>query len=288
MIIKSIGREYFVIAKLSENNELTTYITRINSEADGQFYTVIQFSDSELIKRVTPYFIKLKDNDHFTDYVDCFASQGSFYAVFVYYYQNESMYFSNKIAKMSMTERNAAVRNLLAKLFMQDIPVQVLADILRPEAILIKSNYEIFFNYFLQSFDDYHDESLYKPMILLAYLLRLIYEKEISDCSVMRSFISGLETRQFANFQNIYKAYMEIYDKLNEYAERFAANKKKSIWTRLKEWFGVTVTRLRPVLAVLIIAVGIAYIVYSAFQPPAIPVDSGLHIEQIGTVRITD
>jgi len=278
---------YEVVVKLSETDMMDTFICKDAKKQPSHFYTLLCVKSPEMIREVTPIVPTLAENERFTDFTEFFVSEGMLYVVFEYAYQTEAMQFDAVLGGMYLKDRLTLCRSLLAKLFMQDVPYGVLCEVLLPENIIVPSASTVHFNYFLRRLSaDANTKD--KAMVMLSLLLRRIFAPEygVAENEKLNTFVNAVGQNEYDSMQAVYAAFAAIYDDLLSMQDLTVAE-KPTWWSLMLDFLFRLLTKLRPLLAVLIIGVGLYYLYVTLFASPPVTMPPG-SIKAIGHMEIQE
>ena len=285
MLIQTLNRRFEVILVLRTGNDGDVLVCRDLWEDMPRDYLLIAVKNPDLVCRCAPFFTRQASNRKFKDLVECFSRDGLFYAVFAYY---DKPLLKDKFAGelYFLNERLEIGKSLLARVVLQDMPPCILYEALQERNLLLDDALQVYFNYILEEIPYYGAISLDRAQIELGRIFRQLLRREI-DTQVMeelRFFIEKLEQCAFADYMAIYEAYDVLYDRLKEMEEVGELNPKNFLfrsWEWLKKIFGY----LRPVLAGVVLATALGFLIYTIANPVVRPGAGATVIETIGTVK---
>lgn len=288
MLIHSLRKEYAVLRILKTTRDIDISVCRDTGAKKEQTQLIVTMKNPDLIYRLMPFFVEQrKSNAAFQDFQDCFAQDGKLYLVFVY---REKPLLSKKIAEEnhSFRERLEIGKNLLSWMVLQQIPDCIQYDVLQEDNLLLDDALQVYFNYQLENVTGYFTSTGSKVQPQLAKIFERIFKAEIDTRSAdeLPAFIEELEKGRFADYLDIYQAYDKLYDLLknrHEQGQLEPQNFLFRLWERIK---GLT-RYLKPVLACIVLATALGYLVYTVANPNNVAASANsVIINSIGTVEI--
>jgi hypothetical protein len=285
MIIQTLNRRFEVIVVLRSGHDADIYVCRDLWEEGERKYLLAAIKNPDLVYACAPFFAKQKENRPFKDFLECFSRDGLFYAVFAYYAKpllkakfSEELYF--------LDERLEIGKNVLSRIILQQMPPAILYEALQERNLLLDDALQVYFNYILEEIPSYGRISMDRVQAELGRLFRFLLRQEL-DTQVMeglRGFVEDLEQCRFADSMEIYEAYDILYDRLKELQDIGELNPQNFLF-RMWEWLKKMFSYLRPVLAGIVLATALGFLIYSFVNPAVAPSNSGTTIEAIGTVK---
>lgn len=288
MLIHSLKKEYTVLRVLKTSRDMDSSVCRESAARRDQTQLIVTVKNPDLIYRLMPFFVEQrKENPAFQDLQECFAQDGKLYLVFAY---REKPTLARKLAEgnYSFRERLEIGKNLLSWMVLQQMPDCIQYDVLQEENLLLDDALQVYFNYQLENMAGYFTASGSRVQPQLARIFKGIFQTEIAARSAdeLPAFLEELEQGSFTDYLDIYQAYSRLYDLLKgreELGQLEPQNFLFLLWDRIKR-----LTRfLKPVLAVIVLATALGYLVYTAANPSSVAASANpVIIKSIGTVEI--
>lgn len=288
MLIHSLRKEYVVLRILKTTRDIDISVCRDSGARKEQARLIVTMKNPDIIYRLMPFFVEQrKNNSAFQDFQECFAQDGKLYLVFVY---RERPLLSKKIAEenYSFRERLEIGKNLLSWMVLQQIPDCIQYDVLQEDNLLLDDALQVYFNYQMENVAGYFAATGSKVQPQLARIFERIFQAEIDARSAdeLPAFIEELEQGSFADYLDIYQAYDKLYDLLKNRHEQGQLEPRNflfRLWERIK---GLT-RYLKPVLAGIVLATAVGYLVYTVANPDSVAASANpVIIKSIGTVEI--
>jgi hypothetical protein len=284
-LIQTLSRRFLVILVRHSDMDADILVCRDLWEEGEREYLLVAVKNPDLVYRCAPFFAHQAANRPFTDFIECFSRDGVFYIVFAYY---DKPLFADKFDEgyFFLEERMEMGKSLLARIVLQNAPPGILYEALQERNLLLDDTLQIYFNYALNDIASQGLHSMDRVQIELARIFRVLLRKELDTQSVeeIRLFIEDMERCSFADYMDIYEAFDRVYDmvkQLQAYGEIDANSFLFRCWERIKKVFSYA----KPVVAGLILATALGYLIYTLAVPEVKQGRGPASIETIGTVR---
>lgn len=260
MIIQNFNRSYQVMCHLGSTEKTEEFLCSEIHSGENTACLLVRITDSALAKHVTLFLEeKIKDRE-FADYLECFQAEGAFYVVFCYSLW-ESLPDRLGSEFCSLRERAEIAKKLLERLLLLNPHPYFAWNALKPDQITVNRSLEVAFNYHLEQvgqFDAYTMRDVVKR--LLVVFRQLFAEEEKNHLHpLLDGYLNALEQWESWSYLKFYKEFMPVYEELlNKNTEKQVP---QSFWFRLWSRIKKIFVFLKKILAVLLIAVTILYVV---------------------------
>ena len=285
MLIQTLHKRYEVIHVRGAGHDADVLLCRDLWEEQERTYLLVAVKNPDLIHRCAPYFTAQADNRSFKDFIECFSRDGLFYIVFAWHAKplfidkfNEEFYF--------LPERLEIGKSLLSRILLLDMPPGILYEALQERNLLLDDAMQVGFNYILEDISSFNLFSMDRVQQELGRIFRLILRRELATQVIEEAslFVGDLEQCVFRDYREIYEAFDRLYDLLTILQETGELNPKNFLF-RSWEWLKKAFRFARPVLAGIVLATALGYLVYTLAYPTVRPGSPVLTIETIGTVQ---
>lgn len=282
-------RDYFAIQNIHKDDRIEIFICRkSNEDGSNKLFTVSKLINDKMIYESMPYFLELKKNRKFTDFVDCFTQEGSFYAVFKYC-GRPSVTDRVKNSRIYLIEKINYVKELLSRLAILNMPHAMMYECLDYKNIVFDESGSVFFNYVVTDYANYKNITRLMAMKRLSGVLGDIFSRETEKNINLNlaPFIQSVKDGKYKDVFGVYVAYMNIYEELNNYIS-LQKKEKEGFIARFISRGKKIIDKLKPLLAALIIIAGIGFLIYTMRKvntPEAVPAGN---IKNIGTIDILE
>jgi hypothetical protein len=228
-------------------------------------------------------------NNKFSDYVECFSKDDSFYVMFKHHGGN---LLADEFSKRnySLNERLIILKNLLERLVTQSMPYAIQDDILNTRGITISPNLDVRFRYNLKNISRYSEVDFKKLQRSLLSVVKYILEKEVSRqvSEKLNDYCEKLNNGEYTELIQLYAEYIPIYDELfdnpNVNTTIAQQNKILKIWEKVR----AILNMLKPFAVTLIVILAIIYLIYTAFGYSKKDTSQYNTYQSIGTLDIKE
>lgn len=285
MLIQTLKRRFEVLQVLDATRDTEVLICRDLWEEGERKYLLVVMKNPDLIYRSAPFFVEQSGNDSFKDLIECFSRESQFYVVFAYY---EKPLLGERYGeeRYTLSERLEIGKSLLSRMVLQNMPPSIQCEALQERNLRLDSSLQVYFNYILEEVPAYGTLNLGRVQMELARIFRLLLRQEIATQVVeeVQIFVDNLEQGEFRNYLEIYEAYDRLYVLLRGLQEVGEIHPKSflfRLWERIKGLLRYA----KPILAGLILATALGFLIYTIVYPSQTPGSPPVVIEAIGTVR---
>lgn len=207
MIIRTYDRTYTVIWRIFADGQGEQYLCRSEKEE----YTIRMLRDRETYRPILSFFLEQVKKESFTDFRECFVSDGKLYLVFRY---SRGPLLAEKLEKETVSEKERAeiARKLLERIVCQDMPWGVLCDALSWDRITVSESLEIRFLYTLNDPEHLAERTKEEAGQILADVLRRILQagtKRRNDPQT-EAFFVWLSAGRFSSVLEIYERFQGL------------------------------------------------------------------------------
>lgn len=284
MLIQTYERGYQIISHILTNDLGDIYICR--DVATDLEYTVLRIKDKAVIPRLMVSLDRSIQRDTFTDYIEHFVFEEDL-CIVLKYYRGISLAEKLRSEHCSLAERMKIGKRILERIIFLGMPLYFLHNCLRGERIIVKPNFDVFFNYVpsdIRDLDNIDDQAVLQSF---ANVFTMLFRGELSMQSAppINEFAAALQKEEYFDSIAIYKKYNEMCHEVEQIPEEEIL-KPKSKWFLLWERLKKRIKLLKRILAVGLMIVGIIYLAYSTKQAVNPTINHVNHFEFIGTLKI--
>lgn len=284
MIIQNFNRSYQVMCHLGSTEKTEEFLCSEIRSGENTAYILIRITDLVLAKHLTLFLEEKVKGREFTDYLECFQADGAFYMVFSYSLW-ETLSERLQTEFCNRKERAEIAKGLLEKLLLLNPHPYFAWNVLNPKQITISRSLEVGFQYHLEQIGRFESYTIKEVGRQLLKVLRLLFAKEEKNhlYPLLEAYFKTLEQGELSSYLELYKGFMTVYEELlTKETENLVS---ESFWFRLWRRIKKILAFLKKVLAVVIIAVTILYVVRELGDDSASKVMSQ-NIHQIGELTI--
>ncbi len=276
MVLNAPGRDFFVAQTLRDQAGSAVYVCRDVREESGEQYTITLLKDRDRLFEAARIFLDMKDARVCPDFVDCFADKTGMYAAFRRKTSPPLFDAGGKTPRFSLQEKLTVGRNLLEQMLMQSLPPPVQIEALTGDNLCCDRSLSVSFNYALDHADEYDRMGSEDALELLGKTILSLFEDDASvraqDGSCVGDITRALCAGEIVSIAQAYDAYLKVFRRLIE-GERMAVAEKEHWLFRTWRFLKKLMSKLMPVLAILLIVAAIGYMIYT-IQRPAVPADA--------------
>ena len=285
MTIRPPGRDLFVVRSVRTSPDLDIYICRDDARRDERLYTLLVYKEPSRIYDAITIFMQIKRRAITPDFVDCFSLDSHFHALFLYHEENPLVQ-QHARRELMQRERLEAAHSILTQILMQDLPEGLLQDCLSDENLLFSTSLEVTFGYMLNNAQHYRLIERQGNMIRVADLLASLLGREArleANGENIEPMIQRLREGYYPTWAAAYADFKIWYDVVRSFVESEEVRIESMVnrfWRVISRILGIA----KPILAVLLVLLSIAYMVYTLLNPPIIKGAKRGEIAVIGDV----
>lgn len=284
MLIQTYERGYQIISHVLTNDLGDIYICR--DVATNLEYTVLRIKDKAVIPGLMFSLDTSIQRDTFTDYIEHFVFEDDL-CIVLKYYRGVSLAQKLWSEHCSLAERMKIGKSILERIIFLGMPPYFLHNCLRGERIIVKPNFDVFFNYLPSDIHNLASVDDRAVLEAFANVFKMLFHGELSMQSAppINEFASALHNEEHFDSIKIYKKYNEMCREVELIPEEEIRKPKSKwflLWEKLKQRFRL----LKRILAVGLMIVGIIYLAYSTKEAVDPTIEHVNHFEFIGTLEI--
>lgn len=215
MIIQRLDRCYEVMRQLSSTSRMSEFLCQ---ESQSQkTYLLVRIEESTLAKRFTQFLEEKVRGTEFPDYVECFQSEGNFFAAFTYS-QNRTLADKLNADNCTGKEKAEMVRSLLEQLLLRKPHPYFMRNALRPEMITVDDSLSLDWNYHLDEVMTFDYCTMDAVCQRLADVVKLLFEEELErkQFPLLTEYFLLLEEGKMSDYLELYQEFMPVYEALCE------------------------------------------------------------------------
>lgn len=291
MLIRSLDQSFTVIQLLGRSDRAESYLCRDYASQDPSDHLLVRLMDPELITRMVPVFLDLRQQGMFLDFEDSFSNEDGVYGVFRY---SGFPTWEQKRDRegCGLPERLEIAKNVLEKMLLYRMPPYFQKDVLAPGRVCVAPSLEIGFRYGLEDIAGYFSVTAADAcQSFQAFFGELFYDEleQPGKSPELEDFVR--DCPQAGSLEELYRRFIPLYQGLRAPAE--GQKKKKApprregrafrVWERIKQ-----IARfLRPFVAAAVLIAVVLYLIFTWDAGSEAAKDAGT-FTQIGTVEITE
>ena len=285
MTIQTLKHQYYILQKVRKTEQFEQFLCEDTEDKSGQMYDIFRFGQRELVVKLIIVFMDLKKNKAFEDFRECFSKDGELCLVFTHSKESSLV---EKLEKevCILKERIAMGRNLLERILLLDMPDMLVYDILQGERICVAASLDVSFQYSLDQIEDFESVTIKRIQDRMADVFSILFERELrlEASTDISDFIKNLRDGVYKEYLEIYQAYSQLSDKLNQEGLVIRPN---TFWFRVWEKTKAVFKRMKPIFVAALILVLALYLIYSILNP-AKTTQEAFNFQKIGTLITTD
>ncbi|MBR1628728.1 MAG: hypothetical protein IJ679_05610 [Lachnospiraceae bacterium] len=285
MVIKTLDKNYTVIRELWGQYSIDRYVCR--EDGSEVLATLVCIRDRDIIRANLDFLMQQQKNHKFSDFKDCFMSEGALYAAFSF---QDSRAVSDFLtdSECSLEQRLAMMRAILEKLILLSMPDYFMWDALDRTHIFLSDDLEVFFQFGFWKLSNHEKCSFSAVLRQYVKIFELLFSEELIRKSVPQflDFLDDVEAGKYTNLLELFMA----YDLLEKEILAVSAKEWKTpktwpfrLWDRLRTWFPA----IRRMAMLLLFAAACSFLVWS-FQKSMSSGDEMTQFDEIGTLKIKD
>lgn len=282
MIIQNINRCYEVIRQLESTNKMTQFLCQ--EQQLQKAYLLVRINDGVLAKRFTLFLEEKIKGSEFSDYVECFQQEGTFYAVFTYSLEQS---LTDKLSRerCGRKERAEIARKLLERVLLSDPHPYFMRNALKPELITVSRSLDVAWNYHMENIEGFDLCTMEMVFARLAEVMQLIFNEELNKklYPLLDDYLLTLTEMKMQTYLDLYREFIPVFEALRQedQEERLPQTRLFRLWERIKKLLGF----MKKVLMVVLLIATVWYVVYS-FQNSKGSGSVQQTIKQIGDIVI--
>lgn len=259
MVIQSLYENMTIIKRIYDSESFEINLCKQN-ETDNKLYTTIVLKDINLIHSNIKFFSKMRENDKFIDFINCFSRNSYLYIMFSYYEENPIKF--DQVSSLPLLQRVEIAKQILELIVILDIPKPILYDVLSDENINLDSSGKISFNYFLKNMDRYNAIEEKSGIKRIASMFVKIFPEEITENTVdgFNSLVQQCENGTYKNIMSIYLEFRNLNDNFVKSLKRKKQKKENIIKRILKKIFKIW-NKIKGIVILLILCIGVVYLI---------------------------
>lgn len=278
MKIHSLNGNITIIKKIYDNESFEINLCKKN-EIEDKLYTIIVLKDIKLIHNNIQLFSKIRENNKFSDFIDCFSQNSYLYIMFSYYTENSIEF--DKVVNFPLLQRVEIAKQILRLIVLLDIPKPILYDVMSDDNINLDSSGKVYFNYFLKNIDRYSAVEEKDGIKRIATIFVKIFPEEITENTVdgFNLLVEQCENATYNNIMSIYSDFSNLNDNFIKSSQRKKEKKDnliKKIFKKILKMFN----KIKGIIILLILCIGVIFLIitYTDNQNK-----KAVQINQIGT-----
>ncbi|MBQ3566744.1 MAG: hypothetical protein IJA12_06145 [Oscillospiraceae bacterium] len=283
MIIRTQNRTLHILQTLEKTDSSVTYVCSDMNETENRQYILNGLLNTEAYQIQIPLVMDLQQSSRFTDFADCFSSDGIFYLLFLY---SDGSPFMD-ICESSRKQRLDAVKMLIEKMVLQDMPFFMQQEILAPEKICFAKEDVLGFRYMISGNLACTETDIHTiELSLLGIIKKVLHDEiEMRYCDELMTFCGNLSNGGvYADYTDIYAGFSSAYQAFEaEQKELVSKRYRFQLWETLKK-HGKKIKRVLLLLIIAAVAVIAVYEILKALEPEA----ESEPIQQIGDLIIRE
>ncbi len=261
MIIQTCDHSYRVIRCLDSTEETVEYLCREIRRSKGGLCLLVCIRDQVLAKSFTLFLEEKINKEEFTDYRECFRSEGNLYAVFAF---GEGVSLAERLAgeHLSLPERLQIAGKLFERLLIQNPHPFFAASVLSPERITVSRSLHVEWNYHLEHIRKFDRMLLSDAADRLTQVLEDLFARELEKklYPELDGYLDALVQGSFSSYLEMYQAFLPVSEVLLKVQQE--ERTPQTFWFRLWEKIRTFAGFLKRVLMVLLVAATILYVVF--------------------------
>lgn len=264
MNIKTIDRDLYIIQVIEKNPDYEYMFCIDLLEEKNNQYDVLKITNYSTICKIMPILSNQLNNNKFSDFVDCFSQDNTFYAMFKHI-DTPSLFDKLKSDDYSTIERLEIFKNLLKRIIMLDMPIPIQTDILYSKNITLLDNLDVNFKYNLSNISNYSKFDFIFLQKALKDILKIVLKNEFDNniSKKLNTYYTNLDKGVFKEPIEIYSEYISVYDDINDNIKKNNTI-KKSRWLKIWEKIKSIIRLIKPFILSLVIILALIYLIYIA------------------------
>lgn len=238
MIIQRWNNCYEVIRQINSTDRMAEFLC-IEQKLQ-EMYLLVRVTDAALAERFTLFLEDRIKGTKFSDYKECFQSDGVFYALFGYSGEKK---LEDKLGRETYTvkERAEIVRRLLEQMLLRSPHPYFMRNSLSPGMITVADNLDVDWNYHLDEsgiFDNCTMETVCEQLAqVIDYLFAL--ERKREWYPPLNEYLLSLEGGEISDYLQMYQDFMPVYEALcDKESGRLPRSCLQRLWERLSKIVG--------------------------------------------------
>ena len=230
MIIEKLNKCYEVIRQTSSAGRMSEYLCL--EQQSQEAFLLVRIADPTLAKRFTLFLEEKVRGTEFSDYKECFQSDGAFYAVFTY---SPERTLADKLSMENCTgeERAEIARRLLEQMLLRSPHPYFMKNALRPDMITVTDSLDVAWNYHMDEVRTFDHCTMEMVCQRLVEVMCFLFEKELhgKQYPSLENYILELKKEKLSDYMELYREFMPVYEVLcaNE-QERLSQTYRERLW----------------------------------------------------------
>ncbi len=279
MQINTSERELYVKNVLFKNEVSSNYICTDLNDDNDKSYLLVQLQPEKSAEFIKIIMGMNKGNG----YIDCFSDDGFFYIMFSY---DKHQRLDGLIEKeqYSIVEKIEIVKNYFEKIILSDHKKELINEMINFENITLDESLCVEFNYCIFKAELCEFTDVQKK---ISTVIKKIFSNEENKgwFNSINNFCNELSKGKYSSVLDIYKQYLQIYEKI-----KIEADKNKIIEDKRIFIIGMSVKKIikiaKGIFYWLIVIAAVALLIYTFVRPDN---DKGnTYYKQIGDVKIKE
>lgn len=284
MDIRMQGKNYLVLHRQGEGQDLFQYVCRREGRAEGREYLAVQIPTSRLRREMIRYLAAQERNKNFHEFVD-YTTDSNFVTFMLDYGMGKDLASALRDEHMSLAERTAVAAGLLRHLVLSDFPPYFIHAAMKPERVRKTRAMDFSFAFDVSDFLEFDQIDFPFACQDIAGVLEGLFASEQKKRAVpeLETFFYQLRHGEFADTLSVYQGLLAVTALWSGKEEEELEDKSPAfrIWEKIKG-LGRLVAGAVKVAAVLLAVFYLGFSIYYALQPEA----PGQGYEQIGDLEI--
>lgn len=284
MEIRMQGKNYLVLHRQGEGQELFQYVCRKEGRAEQREYLAVQIPTSRLRREMIRYLAAQERNTNFHEFVDYITDSHNITFMLDYGTGND-LASALRDEQMSLEERTAAAVGIIKHLVLSDFPPYFIHAAMKPERVRKTQAMDFSFAFDVSDFLKFDQVDFPLACQDMAEVLESLFAREQKKRAVpeLETFFYQLRHGAFADTLSVYQELLAVTALWSGKEEEELEDKSLAfrIWEKIKG-LGRMASAAVKVAAVLLAAAYLGFSIYYALQPEA----PGVGYEQIGDLEI--
>lgn len=284
MDIRMQGKNYLVLRRQGEGQDLFQYVCRREKRAEGREYLAVQIPISRLRREMIRYLAVQERNKNFDAFVD-YATDSHFITFILDYGTGDNLESALRNERMSLAERTAAALGIVRHLVLSDFPPYFIHAAMKLNRIRKTPAMDFSFAFDVSDFLTFDQVDFSLACRDMAGVLESLFAKEQKKRAVpeLETFLYQLSHGEFADTLSVYQHLLAVTDLWSGKEEEELEDKSLffRLWEKIKALGNLSVMAVKAA-AVLLAAIYLGFSIYQTIKPE----EPGQGYDQIGDLEI--